>query len=96
MVVPTGFFQSLAPDASPMKFSTPIGALSGNRVQVILPAVVSMMAVGRAGACTAGWAAALGLAAGAAWLLVCAKATKAVINISIRINNALRMGAPWI
>ena len=42
----TGFFQSFVPVARPIKFSTPIGALSGNSVQVILPAVVSMIAVG--------------------------------------------------
>ena len=29
-----------------MKFATPIGALSGNSVQVIFPAVVLMIAVG--------------------------------------------------
>ena len=34
--------------ARPMKLATPMGASSGNSVQVSLPAVVSMMAVGRA------------------------------------------------
>src|SRR3954470_20219978 len=40
----TGFFQSLVPLANPMKLATPTGALSGNSVQVILPAVVYMHA----------------------------------------------------
>src|SRR6185312_1548932 len=44
-----GFVQSLVPFAKPMKLATPMGALSGKRVQVSLPAVVSMIAVGGAG-----------------------------------------------
>ncbi len=49
-----------------MKFATPIGALSGNSVQVIFPAVVSIIAVGFAGVC----AVAAGLVAVlAAWWL---------------------------
>src|SRR6201987_315275 len=42
----TGSVQSLVPVASPIKFATPIGAFFGNRVQFILPAVVSMTAIG--------------------------------------------------
>src|SRR5436305_9528879 len=42
----TGFFQSFVPLASPMKLATPMGALSGNSVQFIFPAVVSITAVG--------------------------------------------------
>src|SRR6476619_2477934 len=67
-----GLVQSLVPRASPMKFATPIGALSGNSVQVNLPAVVSMIAVGDpAGAVTglrtAGFAAGLVAGAGVVW-----------------------------
>src|SRR5271165_2484794 len=40
-----GFFHGLVPSASPMKLATVSGALSGNKVQVMLPSVVSMMAV---------------------------------------------------
>ena len=57
----TGFFQSFVPLANPMKFSTPIGALSGNNVQVILPAVVLIIAVGSVE--VAGLGVPLGLAA---------------------------------
>src|SRR5262249_30181247 len=78
----TGFFQSLVPLARPMKFSTPMGALSGKRLQYILPTVVSMIAVGFPAAWpaglaadAAGFAAVDGLAAGA-WE-VCATATAA-------------------
>jgi hypothetical protein len=57
-----------------MKLATPMGATSGNSVQVSLPAVVSMMAVGRAGVVVAGLAAAAaaGFFAGAAFGVVCA------------------------
>src|SRR5580692_7762445 len=41
-----GLVQSLVPVAKPMKLATPIGALSGKSVQVSLPAVVSITAVG--------------------------------------------------
>jgi hypothetical protein len=78
-----------------MKLAVPIGALSGNSVHVIFPAVVSMMAVGLAEvAAAAGLAAVLdfaavaGLAAGA-----CAHAADA-INIKLRIANGLRIDAP--
>src|SRR6267154_2777650 len=79
----TGFFQSLVPEANPMKFSTPIGALSGNSVQVSLPTVVLMTAIGFDGvACTAGLAAAPGFAAGAPCALGvdCAHAAAAEIT----------------
>src|ERR1700687_5302094 len=95
----TGFFQSLVPDASPTKFSTPTGALSGKSVHVILPAVVSMIAVGfEAGtaglAAVAGFAGVLGLA-GAAWLPepVCANAADPRIKI-ITIDT-LPMNTPF-
>src|ERR1700687_1109355 len=41
-----GLVQSLVPLAKPAKLATPIGALSGKSVQVSLPAVVSITAVG--------------------------------------------------
>src|ERR1700737_213237 len=53
-----GLVQSLVPSARPMKLATPTGALSGKRVQVSLPAVVSMTAVGSAGVVAAGLVAA--------------------------------------
>src|SRR5579864_628282 len=104
---PTGFFQSFVPVASPMKLSTPMGALSGNSVQVILPAVVSMIAVGWAGA---GLAAVVVFAAGDVcvfapdweatdagvdWAAVpdCADA-RIAIEMNMKIASALRMGAP--
>src|SRR5579862_6690069 len=40
-----GSFHSFLPVANPIKFFTASGALSGNRVQVMLPAVVSIIAV---------------------------------------------------
>src|SRR5713226_1285450 len=43
-----GLVQSLVPSARPMKLATPIGAFSGNNLQVSLPALVSMTAVGSA------------------------------------------------
>src|SRR5580698_4190869 len=45
-----GLVQSFVPVARPMKLATPIGALSGKSVQVSLPAVVSITAVGFADA----------------------------------------------
>jgi hypothetical protein len=78
--------------------ATPIGALSGKSVQVILPAAVSMMAVGLAPVApvVAGLAAVLGLA-GAAGLLAAAwpNDMDADINSIPRIAGALCMGAPW-
>src|ERR1700722_985031 len=46
----TGLVQSFVPLAKPMKLATPMGALSGKSVQVSLPAVVSITAVGWAAA----------------------------------------------
>ena len=103
MVAPlTGFFQSFVPVASPMKFSTPTGALSGNSVQFILPTVVSMMAVGFADATCTGVPATLGFAivldfgAGAACVpeLDCAHPANPAPAIIIRTANTLRMDAP--
>src|SRR6478672_10359569 len=90
-VAPLGDFQSFVPLARPMKFATPIGALSGNSVHVILPAVVSMVAVG----CdevpaAAGFAAVLALAEDGALGAVCAHA-KPIIKIIPRITSAFRM-----
>src|ERR1700722_9706233 len=101
LVVPlAGFLQSFVPVARPMKFCTPIGALSENSVQVIFPAVVSMIAVGLAGAgwvaavaAAPGFAAVLGLAAGVVLVpvLVCAIAATAIIKNTIRIPSAFRI-----
>src|SRR5215468_2193536 len=41
-----GWVQSFVPVDKPMKLATPTGASFGYRVQVILPTVVSMMAIG--------------------------------------------------
>src|ERR1700687_823730 len=60
-----GLVQSLVPVARPMKLATPIGAWLGNNTQVRLPILVTMIAVGCAGAATTGFFTA-GLAAGAA------------------------------
>src|SRR5579872_1111415 len=89
----TGFFQSLVPEAKPMKFATPIGALSGKSVQVILPAVVSITAVGLA--VVAAGLAAVPAFAGAACPadFVCANAINAAIMIVPKIANILRMNA---
>src|SRR5579872_241507 len=88
-----------------MKFSTPTGALSGNSVQFIFPAVVSMMAVGFVdvvGAACMGLPDALGFAivldfvAGAACVpeLVCAHPANPAPTIIVRTANNLRMDAP--
>src|ERR1044071_121461 len=91
----TGFFQSLVPEARPMKFATPIGALSGKSVQVILPAVVSIIAVGLA-AVVVGLAVAAGLAAAACPVdFVCANAIAAEISVIPKIAKVLRMNTPW-
>src|SRR5215469_536561 len=80
-----GFFHSFVPVASPMKFATPIGALSGKSVQVILPTVVSMMATGFGPAGAAGFA-------GADWptMPVCAVAEIA----NAKRTSTVRMNTP--
>src|SRR6478672_10115635 len=92
-----GFVQSLVPWARPVKLATPIGALSGNRVQVSLPAVVSMTAVGKAAVGVAGLAAtaAAGFLAGAvlgAGAVCDHPAEQAAI--SRQIEKQIRMYAP--
>src|ERR1700693_2366120 len=52
-----GSFHSLVPVDSPMKLATVSGAWSGNSVQVMLPAVVSMVAVVSFGCAGVPWAA---------------------------------------
>src|ERR1700737_514969 len=59
-----GLVQSLVPSARPMKLATPTGALSGKRVQVSLPAAVSMTAVGPVEVVVAGLVATAAAAAG--------------------------------
>src|SRR5512141_3048004 len=92
-VAPLGDFQSFVPLARPMKFATPIGALSGNSVHVILPAVVSMVAVGCDEAAAAGFAAVPALVEDCELVAVCAPA-KPVSRIIPRITSAFRMDAP--
>src|ERR1700722_2685691 len=93
-VVPTGFFHSFVPVARPMKLATPIGALSGNSVQVIFPTVVSMIAVGFAATavCTGTFAAVLGFAGAACDPEVaCPNTNDAEINRPI--TNVFRINA---
>src|SRR5580700_7154999 len=98
MVAPLeGFFQSFLPVARPMKLSTAMGALSGKRVQAMLPRLVSNTA------CT-GWGAAgvdvaAGLAAGLAAVdfgaVVPDWAVANPVRARIRIaGRTLRMGPP--
>src|SRR5258708_207585 len=81
-----------------MKFSTPMGALSGNSVQVRLPTLVSMMAVGLpvAAWCTVGLAVAPDLAAGALWEFDWALTVSETVRSKTGITKALRMIAPGI
>jgi hypothetical protein len=88
-----GFFQSFVPVARPIKFATPIGALSGNSVQVIFPAVVSMIAVGLAlVAAAAGFVAVVA----AFWptIPVCAIAANGIAHAIPKIATALRINTP--
>src|SRR5579885_2243914 len=80
-----GFFHSFVPVASPMKFATPIGALSGKSVHVILPTVVSSIATGFGAEGAAGLA-------GADWptMPVCA----AAVMDNRKMANVLRIGTP--
>src|ERR1700690_1769354 len=81
-----------------MKLATPMGATSGNRVQVSLPAVVSMTAVGWADVVAAGLAAvvAAGFFTGAdlAAGLVCDHPAEHVAAISKQIEKQFRIDAP--
>src|SRR5579864_1186014 len=86
----TGFFQSLVPEAKPMKLATPMGALSGKSVQVILPAVVSIIAVGLV-VVVAGWAVVLGLAAACPAGLVWDHAIEPATKITPKIAKVPRI-----
>src|ERR1700690_4134990 len=81
-----------------MKLATPMGALSGNRVQVSLPAVVSMTAVGKAAEVTAGLAATAvaGFFAGVAGAagVVCDQLAEQAIATSKLVKKHFRMDAP--
>src|SRR5579864_6939577 len=96
----TGFFQSLVPLARPIKFSTPIGALSGKRVHIILPTLVLIIAVGFVAVAAAGLAALVVLAAvpglAAPWVgeLDCARGAETATSSKKMIANPLRMNAP--
>src|SRR3989442_3992410 len=88
----TGLVQSLVPSARPMKLATPMGALSGNNLQVSLPAVVSMSAVGSAEAAVAGFAAvAAGFLAGGVGA-ACAHDIKQEENRMEKMRRGLRIG----
>src|ERR1700687_54727 len=92
-----GLVQSLVPWARPMKLATPMGATSGNKVQVSLPAVFSIIAVGWADVVAAGLAAAVAadFFAGAVFAagLVCDAAEHAA-GISRQIERQIRIDAP--
>src|SRR5437899_5754741 len=77
-----GLVQSFVPRASPMKLATPSGALSGKSVHVILPAVVSIIAVGGPELAAAGIFFTAGLAAGvgAVWDIKGSEETKRMIR----------------
>ena len=81
-----------------MKLATPIGALSGKSVQVSLPAVVSMMAVGPAVGDAAGLAAAAaaGFFAGADFAAgaVCDQTAEHMAEITKQIERLIRMDSP--
>src|SRR5512146_2970523 len=72
-----GLVQSLLPSARPMKFATVIGALSGNNSQVMVPLLVSRIALGLA----------LGAAFGAG---ACAHSSE-VVSSTTRNANSLRI-----
>src|SRR5207253_11107209 len=82
----TGLVQSLVPSAKPIKFSTPSGALSGKSLQVILPAAVSITAVGPADIVAGGFTAGVFLAGD-----VCAHAASDVREMGGRIAINLRI-----
>jgi hypothetical protein len=80
-----------------MKLATPIGATSGKRVQVSLPAVVSIVAVGWADVGAAGFAAAVaGFLAGAVFGagVVCDHPAKHSDAINKHIEKQIRIDAP--
>src|SRR5207302_8748497 len=81
-----GLVQSLVPSAKPIKFSTPSGALSGKSLQVILPAAVSITAVGPADIVAGCFTAGVFLAGD-----VCAHAASDVREMSERIAINLHM-----
>src|ERR1700730_7221016 len=94
-----GLVQSLVPWARPMKLATPMGATSGNRVQVSLPAVVSMTAVGCADVVAAGLTAvvaAAGFFAGVVFAagVVCDHTAEHAAAISKQIERQCRIEAP--
>src|ERR1700719_2895748 len=81
-----------------MKFSTPIGATFGNRVQCRSPAVVWMMAVGSAVAAGAELAGlrtgGFGFAAGCGVEAACAEPSRDVEMIRTSVCSRVRMDAP--
>ena len=82
-----------------MKLATPMGALSGNSVQVSLPAVVSMTAIGPAAGAAAGLAVAAAVAgyfAGADFAAgaACDQPAAHMAEINKEIERPFRMEAP--
>jgi len=86
-----GFTQSFVPFANPIKFATPIGALSGKSWQVSLPAVVSIIAVGEAGL-----AAVIGLFAAGFVVFAAVCDIKGIVDIIRNMIRDLRMLAPGL
>src|SRR5207302_3059496 len=78
--------QTLVHSAKTIKFSTPSGALSGKSLQVILPAAVSITAVGPADIVAGGFTAGVFLAGD-----VCAHAPSDVREMNERIVINLHM-----
>src|ERR1700687_1625950 len=93
-----GLVQSFVPLARLIKFSTPIGATFGNRVQWRSPAVVWTMAVGSAvgaGAEVAGLrTGGFGFAAGCGVEAPCAAPSRDVEIIRTSVCSRVRMDAP--
>src|ERR1700687_2487120 len=93
-----GLVQSFVPIARLIKFSTPIGATFGNRVQWRSPAVVWTMAVGSAvgaGAEVAGLrTGGFGFAAGCGVEAACAAPSRDVEMIRTSVCSRVRMDAP--
>src|SRR5271166_3582969 len=78
-----GFFHALVPSARPMKLATVSGTLSENKVQLMLPSVVSMIAVVPFGSGAAPWEP----------LGACAPARAVRLRQRIAVNK-LRMTSP--
>src|ERR1051326_3266999 len=89
-----GLTQSLVPLAKPIKFATPMGALSGKSSHFILPTVVSITAVGPVGRGGVGAtdlvAGAVGLAAGRVGLVAGAACDQDSMEVRHRIPTKVK------